>query len=200
MQISFSGMKNIGSTCDYSKGKISFDTGRKNSKEDKNIHAGLHVKLDNEGSKDLEEYQKIFGKKLLKNDGILDITVDHYVENPRKKENGIDAVICMINGAHIADHPQNRNALNSILKLSERIQEMKADEFVVSPNFEQSSELYNSFPFFKFVEIDNIKDQDNLSKAVKKSLSPEHNKFCATIMKSNLLIAMMNLNGRNIGS
>lgn len=198
MQISFSGIKNISSTFDYSKGKIPFDTGRKNSKEDKNIHTGLHAKLDNNGTRDLEEYQKIFGKKLLKNDGILDITVDHYTESPRKNENEIDAVICVINGAHIADHPQNRNALNSILKLSERIQEMKEDEFIVNPNFERSKELYNSFPYFKFVEIDKIKDKDGLSKEIKKSLSPEHNKFCATIMKSNLLIALMNLNDRNI--
>lgn len=198
MQISFSGIKNISSTFDYAKGKIPFDTGRKNSKEDKNIHAGLHVKLDNEGSKDLKAYQEVFGKKLIKNDGILDITLDHYIEDPKNNDNAIDAIFCMINGAHIADNPKNRDALNSILKLSERIQEMKADEFVVSPNFEQSSELYNSFPYFKFVEIDKIKDKDSLSTAVKKSLSPEHNKFCATIMKSNLLIAMMNLNNSNI--
>lgn len=198
MQISFSGIKNISSTFDYSKGKIPFDTGRKNSKEDKNIHAGLHVKLDNEGSKDLKAYQEVFGKKLIKNDGILDITLDHYIEDPNNNNNAIDAIFCMINGAHIADNPKNRDALNSILKLSERIQGMKEDEFVVSPNFEKSKELYNSFPYFKFVEIDKIKDKDGLSTAVKKSLSPEHNKFCATIMKSNLLIAMMNLNNSNI--
>lgn len=188
MKISFSGIKNLSSSCalNYPPTKKEMKSGAKEMRTD------IHMKLDNEGTNDLDVYQKLLGKKLVKKDGIIDLTTSHYNYGV-DRYSGLDRefTICLINGEVLEETAKNREKFKGLCDLTDKISQIQPKEFSVDPNFKTSKEFKDSFSYFQIAYVDKIVDKNQFEEKINKTLTPETNKICATLMKSNLIRAMI---------
>src|SRR5574344_353862 len=185
MQVSFKGIKNINSFLDYEDVKDK----RKNLKSKRVLNISLQ--LDNDKNNDLDTFQKLLGKRILKDDGILNI----YTYKKTYKKDDDNDIRYYLNGYEVKKYePKNFNIFSKLYDLMTKTEELKDDEFQLTESFNTPAyqKKNDSFAYNLYTNI--AKTPEEQKEVFKKSLSPDFNKICALLTQNAFLTEMYNIN------
>lgn len=179
MKVSFGGIKNISTSFDYIK-----DPKKKNNTA---TYINMSFELNNIGENDLDTFKKLLTPKVLKNDGVVNLSTFSYkTKNGKEQHTEIYA-----NGYKLEPAiKENFSPILKMCKLAERISQMKDYEFVHDYDYVNSKDFKKTDTYAHTQYSHTNETDENQKKAVEKSLSPAYNKFCATLMQSNLIKAL----------
>lgn len=155
MRVSFHGIKNIGAAVEFRDKPELFNT-TNDPKSGKIIcipqgkSLELHCELDNEGSKDLDEFKTLLDKypnKDKREKNVLDVSIDR-ISLQGVSGDKVPVDICMINGHIVPIKHQNKTAVKQLKDLSEKIFSIKQQDLKYDDYYLNSNSCRNSYSYY----------------------------------------------------
>lgn len=156
MRVSFHGIKNIGAAVEFRNKPEIFNASLDDKKDSRIIcipegkSLELHCELDNEGTKDLDEFKILLDKypnkdKMSKN--VLNVSIDR-ISLIGNSEEKIPVDICIVNGHIVPLKHKNQKAVKKLKDLSEKISLMNQQDLKYDDYYLSSKSCRNSYSYY----------------------------------------------------